>query len=86
MNKAMLSEALAALRYVDFEQREVFHSVSKVNGGIHWHKLEWACLFLKEFFTETVSLRKSCRWLLCILRLPFCSGWQVGRFAMSCSL
>lgn len=33
MNKAILSEALV-LWYVDFGQQEVFHSVSKVNGGI----------------------------------------------------
>lgn len=74
MNKAILAEALAVLRYVDFGQQEVFHSVSKVNGGILWAKLQRTCIFLKEFFIEIVSLRKSCRWLVCILSLPFCSG------------
>lgn len=74
MNKVILSEALAVLQYVDFGQQEVFHSVSKVNGGILWAKLEWTCIFLKEFLIEIVSLKKSCRWLVCILSLPCCPG------------
>lgn len=89
MNKAILAEALAVLRYVDFGQQEVFHSVSKVNGGILWARLQQTCIFLKEFFIEIVSLRKSCRWLVCILSLPFCSGWcckKRDRFETSRSL
>lgn len=88
VSKAILPETLAVLWYVDFGQQEVFHSVSKEDGGILWAELEWACIFFKEFLIEIMSLRKSCRWLVCILRLPFCSGWcckKCGRFEMWCS-
>lgn len=50
MNKAILSEALTVLWHVGFGQQEVFHSVSKVNGGILCTKLEWACIFFKGVF------------------------------------
>lgn len=40
MGKAMLPEALALLRYVDFGQQGVFQCVIRVNGGILWAELE----------------------------------------------
>lgn len=40
MGKAMLPEALALLRYVDFGQQGVLHCVSLVTGGILWAELE----------------------------------------------